>query len=441
MRHEVGVESGLFASESRGNPIAYNMAKLVLAGNGDASIDQETGLIPVSEISNLLSDNNIENDELNQPFVQPELPHKKAESPRPSYMARSELITTFLLRYNTRREVREALLDYRLEEQAKVFDPDPYRQYMKQILNYPLLKRDDEIRLFKALDSGVEVFSSVGNDRKVSKKSERDLIESVIAYNKIYYSNLRLVINATQSKFRKQSTSSIDQLDYIQEVNIALGDAIKRFNVDKGFRFSTYATWWLKQKSQHIQNTQGRDFKIPSRVQVDFTQILATKNELYDELSRDPSIKELAERLGKEEGEVEQLIVSCTRDVGSLYAILQDDTGREIADVVESTSGIEPFIDNLITKDLVETAIKKANLSREEELVLSLRYHIYFDSLANESFSVDGESRTYTEIYSSLDSLMPVGFKRISALVGLPYALLNDREIMGLNKLRPFIGE
>ncbi len=420
MSYETSIEEGVFSPEILKN-IDYQNAPLTFANYPDASIN------PLKYFESLSDDRSLSDDPV--------------ESVKPSYADRIEVVTNFITYYQQCEEVQKALLDYRLNPRFSLFDQDPLRQYLKQTLNYPFLKSADEIILFKAIDRGVEVATALG-DVNAPKESEHDLIEATIAFNKIYYSNLRLVINATQNKFRKQNSPSSDQLDYIQEGNIALSEAIKRFNVSMGYKFSTYATWWLKQKIQRAHSSNGRAFNIPTNAQSEFNQVLITRNELFDQMHREPSSKEIAQITGKKERVIEELIISCSRYASSLHEPLEDGSGREIADVIETQSdGIEPFIDHLIIRDQIETAIQKADLSREELLVLSLRYHIYFDILADDKVSNEGTSKTYSEIFNLTYPDKVMGFKPLASLVNWPAPKIKRLEDSALGKLRPFVGK
>ncbi len=361
------------------------------------------------------------------------------ERARPSYANRVRVIDDFISIYQDTEQVQKAILAYRRNTQPVMYDQNSLTQYMRQISKYPLLTKEDEARLFGALDRGVEIFSKL-TDRRVPKKFEGDLIDATIAFNKIYLSNLKLVVNAAASKFRKPNSASSEQQDYIQEGNMALGEAIKKFNVSKGYKFSTYATWWLRQRSQRSHAKNGRDFKIPTDVQNEFDIVLAARNEFYEKHHYLPSVNEISQILEKPETEINDLIVSCTREVSSLEEPVEKWGSRELAEVIESPSGIEPFMGHLILRDLIETAIQNADLSRDEMLVLSFRYHIFFPALANKQklFNSDGH-KSYDDVFRSLDSDKTSGFKLLGSLLGCPVTYLSGLEISALRKLRPFV--
>jgi RNA polymerase sigma factor (sigma-70 family) len=360
---------------------------------------------------------------------------------RPSYASRVQAIDSFISRYQNSQTVQKAVLEYqnKAHSQFNIYDLNSLTQYVRQASRYPLLTKEDEVRLFGTLDSAVEIISTI-KEGKVPKKFEPELIEATISYNKIYISNLKLVIHIATVMSHKQNSARSEQKDYIQEGNIALGEAIKKFNVSMGYRFSTYATWWIKQRIQRAYAKIGRDFNIPTNVQNEFNNVLATRNEFYEEHHRYPSVKEIAVMLGKPKLYIEDLMISCTRAVSSLDEPVEDGSGRELAEVIESPSGVEPFIGHLISRDLVETAIQRANLSRDELLVLSLRYHIFFPALADDSSpKKNKEAKKYMKIFASTDPDKTIGIKALSSLLGLPETLVKGLEVSALNKLRPLV--
>ncbi|MGH7234159.1 MAG: sigma-70 family RNA polymerase sigma factor [Candidatus Saccharimonadales bacterium] len=430
MNPEIIVEG--IAPAERCNQVALQAARLAI----ESDIAMEAS--PVDLLEPQVSDTEITQSRVNRIKGRQKTP--EVELFELSYLERAAQVESFVTQYRTHRQVRRALIDYKLSGPVTTYSADPYTQYFNEIGSYPLLTKDDETTLFGMIDRGVRIGrATMGSDP--SKEEEQTLIDAAIAYNKVFYSNLRLVINATQVKFRKQSTSSVDQLDYIQECNFGLDDAIKRFNVSKGFKFSTYAMNWLRQKSQREYASKSRPFSVPINVQAELNEILNTQDYLYEEFTRMPTIIEIAKEMKKEPSYVEKVITSCARDVYSLHDPLFSGSEQELGDIIPSSSGMEPFLDQFADIDLVDTAIKNADLSHNELLVISLRYHLYFEELVHERVTLGTKRLSYADVFVILEPDQTTSFIALSQMLKVSERALKSVEKSALSKIKLLINE
>ncbi len=238
---------------------------------------------------------------------------------------------------------------------------DDIKQYYKNISKYKLLTPKEELELAKRIKAGDE-----------------EAKERFIA------ANARLVI-AMAKKFLN---SNIPFQDLIQEGNAGLIHAAEKFDYTKGLKFSTYATWWIKQAMLKAINEQNRNIRIPAHVIEVLNKVNKTKNLLIQELGREPTSEEIFEKLNKRIPlEKIDACLLLSKDTISLETSLGDDSGTELGDVVPDKREISPldFAISSEQKEIVDEALKQ--LDEREEKILRLRYG--FD---------DGVERTLSEI-------------------------------------------
>jgi len=161
------------------------------------------------------------------------------------------------------------------------FTNDPLRLYVRQIGDGPLLSREEERELARRKDEGDE-------------QAKRKLIES----------NLRLVMSIT----RQFTRSAVPRLDLIQEGNLGLIRAVEKFDYRLGYRFSTYATWWIRQSITRALADQGRTIRVPVHVAEEQRRMMRSRRLLAQKLNRDPTVIELAHDSGFEAKRIEQLL-------------------------------------------------------------------------------------------------------------------------------------
>tara|TARA_A100001011_G_scaffold314493_1_gene332655 strand:- start:1625 stop:2347 length:723 start_codon:yes stop_codon:yes gene_type:complete len=222
--------------------------------------------------------------------------------------------------------------------------------YFKRISKTPLLTKKQEVELAKRIEKG-------------DKEARRIMIES----------NLRLAISVAK-KYAKYG-SNIE--DLIQESNLGLIKAIEKFDWRKGFKFSTYACWWIKQAATRHLTADTTLLKIPSHTIGNARKIWQVMKSYQEEFGEEPTYEEISSMLSIDISHVKQAIESIkARNVASINAPISDENGRTLAEIIpdHNAKHIDDILDNKIIRKQIVSAFK--SLSKREELVLRLRFGI-----------------------------------------------------------------
>ncbi|MFA6105167.1 MAG: sigma-70 family RNA polymerase sigma factor [Patescibacteria group bacterium] len=224
---------------------------------------------------------------------------------------------------------------------------DSIQMYLREIGKIPLLKAEEEVVLAKRKER---------ND----KAAEAKLIEA----------NLRLVVSIAKKFVGK----SLTLLDLIQEGNIGLFRAVKKFDYRKGYKFSTYATWWIRQAITRALADQSRTIRIPVHMVETINRFQQVQRRLLQDLGRDPTPEELAAEMGEEVSKI-QHIIKISQDTMSLEVpIGDDDEDTQLSDFIEDVKNISPdrSAGLQILRDYVHDAIK--DLAPREQKILEMRF-------------------------------------------------------------------
>jgi RNA polymerase sigma factor (sigma-70 family) len=252
---------------------------------------------------------------------------------------------------------------------------DPVRQYLNEIGRYPLLTKADEVALAQAIEVGREAAEKLNAvSLTVAKRCElRGLVrEGEVAKDRFIASNLRLVVK--MAKQYQSSRHDLELLDVIQEGNCGLMRAVEKFDHRKGFKFSTYATWWIRQAiTRGIGNT-GRTIRLPIHVIDRLANIKRARADLADVLGRAPRVEELAGELDLPlESVVEALRVQ--DQPRSLDERLSDDDGAgDLGDLVADPNAENPIEVAVASVLPYEIARLLSVLDEDEREVLRLRH-------------------------------------------------------------------
>src|SRR5438128_5452794 len=195
------------------------------------------------------------------------------------------------------------------KERVERDEEDLVRLYLTDIGQYPLLTKDDEVRLAQAIEAGNDARLRLDGARKdltAARRREfrRTAREGETAQRTFVQSNLRLVVSIA----KKYQASGVALLDLIQEGNLGLMHAVERFDGRKGFKFSTYATWWIRQAiTRGIANT-GRTVRLPVHAGELLTRVTKARGRLESQLGRRSTVAELAADLGLDEERVTEIL-------------------------------------------------------------------------------------------------------------------------------------
>ena len=266
-------------------------------------------------------------------------------------------------------------------------EEDLVRLYLTDIGQYPLLTKEGEVRLAQQIEGGVEAkaeMARAGDNLAPAKRREyrRAIRHGDEAERTFVQSNLRLVVSIA----KKYQASGLPLLDLIQEGNLGLMHAVEKFDWRKGFKFSTYATWWIRQAiTRGIANT-GRTIRLPVHAGDTLARLQKARSRLEHRYGRPATLSELAAEVEMPEEKVTEALRFAAEPL-SLSEPLREDGDAELGDVVEDRAAESPF-------ERAATALLPAEISRllapldeREREILKLR------------FGLDrGEPRTLEEV-------------------------------------------
>jgi len=246
-----------------------------------------------------------------------------------------------------------------LSAMADAMADDPVRQYLKEIGNYPLLSLSDEIELAKKIESG-------------DVQAKRTLAEA----------NLRLVVSIA----KRYVGRGLSFLDLIQEGNLGLIKAVDKFDYNKGYKFSTYATWWIRQAITRSIADQSRTIRIPVHMSEVINKTYRVSRSLLQELGREPSEQELANAMNLPIEKVRE-ILKVSADPISLDTTIGEEDDSHLGDFIKDETVVGP--EDAASYAMLQEQIKKLleTLTEREQRVLVLRFGLE-----------DGRSRTLEEV-------------------------------------------
>ena len=261
------------------------------------------------------------------------------------------------------------------KERVERDEEDLVRLYLTDIGQYPLLNKDDEVRLAQLIEKGVAAKESLesarardysGPQRRRLQRAQR---EGARAERTFVQSNLRLVVSIA----KKYQASGLPLLDLIQEGNLGLMHAVEKFDWRKGFKFSTYATWWIRQAiTRGIANT-GRTIRLPVHAGDTLARLQKARSRLELKYGRPATLGELAAEVDMPEQKVTEALRFAAEPL-SLSEPLREDSDAELGDVVEDRAAESPF--EVAATTLLPSEITRllSPLDEREREILKLRY-------------------------------------------------------------------
>ena len=256
---------------------------------------------------------------------------------------------------------------------------DPVRMYLKEIGKVPLLRADEEVILARCVEAGLRATERIVDREEFALPASRAELagderlrsDGLDAKRILVEANLRLVVSIAK-RYRNRGMAF---LDLIQEGNLGLMRAVDKFDYTKGFKFSTYATWWIRQAITRAIADQARTIRIPVHMVETINKVIRVQRQLLQDYGREPTPEELAEKLGMPLEKVRK-VLKIAKEPLSLETPIGDEEDSHLGDFIEDKNAILP-IDAAIQSNLRETTTRVlASLTPREERVLRMRFGI-----------------------------------------------------------------
>jgi RNA polymerase sigma factor (sigma-70 family) len=281
--------------------------------------------------------------------------------------------------------------------------------YLESVATHDLLMADDEIRLARVIELGQEATQELASNPDLTTEERVVLVRNIrqADHAKIQFirCNLRLVISIA----KRYTGRGLDLLDLIQEGNLGLIRAVEKFDWRKGFKFSTYATWWIRQAITRGLGNSGRTIRLP----VHMVDIVRTAQEtelsLKERLRRAPTLSEISEASGLDEVKI-VVALNAPNDTVSLDRPVGDDGDAELSDFVQDTDATDPFS-------------RVAERARREELIRAIG-------------TLDQREQTVIVLRYGLDALAPRTLSEVGIHLGITRERVRQIETKALGKLR-----
>jgi RNA polymerase primary sigma factor len=267
---------------------------------------------------------------------------------------------------------------------------DPVRMYLKEIGQIPLLNQEDEKKYAVSVSNGryaKEQLEEIANGTLVLP--EKDVTDLKYALDRAQYSknklveaNYRLVVSIA----KRYVGRGLLFLDLIQEGNMGLMRAVDKFDYEKGFKFSTYATWWIRQAITRAVADQARTIRIPVHMVETINKMIRIQRQLIQDLGREPSLEEIANKMGITPEKV-QNIQRIAKEPISLEAHVGEEEDSSLGDFISDPNALTPH--EFMLQEMVKQTLDEVleTLTDREEKVLRLRYGLF-----------DGKNHTLEEV-------------------------------------------
>jgi len=287
--------------------------------------------------------------------------------------------------------------------------PDAVGRYLEEVSAHELLTAEDEVRLARVMERARRAQKTLESGRDLST-AERLELDAYVRHGEeakaeFIRSNLRLVISLA----KRYTGRGLELLDLIQEGNLGLIRAVEKFDWRKGFKFSTYATWWIRQAITRGLGNQGRTIRLPVHMVDVVRTVRETELSLEEATQRRPTISEISDRSGLDEEKV-AIALEAPGECVSLDRPVGDDGESEFGDYVVDPGAVDPFV-------------HASDVSRHEALVGALAF-------------LDERERTVVLLRYGIDNGAPRTLSEVGGLLGLTRERVRQVESRALGKLR-----
>ncbi len=276
-----------------------------------------------------------------------------------------------------------------LDDQTSVMG-DSVHTYLKSIGRRSLLTAEEEVDLAKRIEAGLFAEYKLDTEKRLSKQYRADL-EAVAddgrrAKAHMLEANLRLVVSVA----KKYSDRGLSLLDVVQEGNLGLIRAVEKFDYTKGYKFSTYAMWWIRQAIQRGFADSARTIRLPVHVLEMLSKLSRVERDMHQRLGREPTPEELAVELDRTPDQIEELLRTSRQPI-SLDSTIGEDGETSIGDLIEDVDA--PEAGELVDRQLMAEQLRHAldALTPREATIMSMRFGLY-----------DGNPHTLDEIGKAL---------------------------------------
>lgn len=262
---------------------------------------------------------------------------------------------------------------------------DSISLYLREIGRIPLLNQPEEVALATLMERGNQAGTWLKQNHVTVEEKERltgQIRAGEMARQHLIEANFRLVVSIA----KKYTGRGVSFLDLVQEGNIGLLRAVEKFDYRRGFKFSTYATWWIRQAITRAVADQSRTIRVPVHMGERINNLHRVSHRLAQEMGREPTTEELAAEMQSSRRAVERIIRIAQHPL-SLEMPLTDEEDTNLADLIEDSHSPEPS--DVVTRQVLQEQIVKvlSSLSPREDMVLQLRFGLK-----------DGQTRTLEEV-------------------------------------------
>ncbi|BBK25074.1 RNA polymerase sigma factor SigA [Dialister hominis] len=348
--------------------LAKQMGKWI----GDLQKKSQNGVISNKDIIAIISDNNLGEEELSELY---EELHKKHLEINFDEEASDEDLEMLDSEDNSERKEVEKISAAPSHEGAVAID-DPVKMYLKEIGSMRLLDSDEEIVLAKKVEKG-SLPDATDEDKKEADDAKKELADR----------NLRLVVSIA----KKYLGRGLQFLDLIQEGNLGLLKAVDKFDYTKGYKFSTYATWWIRQAITRAIADQARTIRVPVHMVETINKLNRISRQLLQEKGREATNEELAEAMGISVEKIRE-VKKIAQDPISLETPIGEKEDSHLGDFIEDHETVAPddAAGSILLREQIEELLQ--SLTDRERQVLELRFGLK-----------DGKTRTLEEVGKYFD--------------------------------------
>ena len=348
--------------------LAKQMGKWI----GDLQKKSQNGVISNKDIIAIISDNNLGEEELSELY---EELHKKHVEINFDEEASDEDLEMLDSEDNSEKKEVEKISAAPSHEGAVAID-DPVKMYLKEIGSMRLLDSDEEIVLAKKVEKG-SLPDATDEDKKEADDAKKELADR----------NLRLVVSIA----KKDRGRGLQFLDLIQEGNLGLLKAVDKFDYTKGYKFSTYATWWIRQAITRAIADQARTIRVPVHMVETINKLNRISRQLLQEKGREATNEELAEAMGISVEKIRE-VKKIAQDPISLETPIGEKEDSHLGDFIEDHETVAPddAAGSILLREQIEELLQ--SLTDRERQVLELRFGLK-----------DGKTRTLEEVGKYFD--------------------------------------